>query len=100
MAGTALDKQLSLAVLKPAVLQELAQKSEPGKMQELREVEIRNAGKGVRVQVRWDAITGAKNGRYEWLVDIGANEAVELEAEYEVSASANTEWHLSEWGGV
>ena len=87
-------------MLKPAVLQELAQKSEPGKLQELREVEIRNAGEGVCVQVHWDKVTGAKDGRYEWLVDIGANETVELEAEYEVSASANTEWHLSEWGGL
>ena len=91
--GSLLDKQVSIAVREPAALQELAGKAEPRKEQELRDVKIKDSGKDTRVRVRWDWQTGAKEGRYEWLVDLGPSETVQLEAEYEVSAAAHVQWH-------
>lgn len=48
------------------------------------------------VRVRWGRDWGHKEGRYEWIVDIGPGEEVKLEAEYEIRAPADYVWHMSE----
>ncbi|KAL5525761.1 hypothetical protein ACEPAG_7098 [Sanghuangporus baumii] len=48
------------------------------------------------VKVRWDGDGGEKEGKYVWLVDLGAGEEVKLEAEYEVRAPADFTWQLQE----
>lgn len=96
LPGGALDKQVGVTVRKPVALQELVEKAEPGKKPQSRDVEVKDASEGTHVQVHWDKETGAKEGRYEWLVDLGPGETVQLEAEYEVSAAAHVQWYLRE----
>ncbi|KAL5486028.1 hypothetical protein ACEPAI_7072 [Sanghuangporus weigelae] len=48
------------------------------------------------VKVRWKGDGGEKEGKYVWLVDLGAGEEVKLEAEYEVRAPADFTWQLLE----
>ncbi|KAH8118034.1 hypothetical protein DFH11DRAFT_1571997 [Phellopilus nigrolimitatus] len=55
-----------------------------------------NSNTSSSVKVRWAQGGGDKNGKYEWLVDVGAGEEVKLEAEYEVRAPSDFVWHLRE----
>lgn len=48
------------------------------------------------VKVRWARENGNKDGKYEWVVDIGAGEEVKLEAEYDVRAPSDFKWTLRE----
>lgn len=109
IAREELAKQLGVTVVKPHALQELVEKPKG----ELRTVEVDAKGdahvkndesgdaedgekKSGKVQVRWDKESGAKEGRYEWLVDLAPGESVLLEAEYEVSAASHVQWFLRE----
>ena len=48
------------------------------------------------VKVRWGRNGGEREGKYVWLVDLGAGEEVKLEAEYEVRSPADFRWQLEE----
>lgn len=48
------------------------------------------------VKVRWAHEGHDKDGKYVWVVDVGAGEEVKLEAEYEVRAPSDYKWMLRE----
>ncbi|KAI5122272.1 hypothetical protein M0805_002353 [Coniferiporia weirii] len=58
-------------------------------------VEVASSGPSSSVKVRWMK-DGNNEGKYEWLVDVGAGEEVKLEAEYEVRAPSDYHWYLRE----
>lgn len=58
-------------------------------------VSTSKSGKSV-VKVRWAHGAHDKDGKYVWVVDVGAGEEVKLEAEYEVRAPSDYKWMLRE----
>lgn len=54
-------------------------------------------GKGnSKVKAHWVDDVARKEGKYEWVADIGAGEEVKLDAEFEVRAPSDSNWVLVE----
>ena len=54
-------------------------------------------GANSSAKVRWEGRTGDKDGKYQWVLCLGAGEEVEVESEYEVRAPSDFSWVLQEF---
>lgn len=66
---------------------------------EMVDIDVNGGEKGKRnskVKAHWVDDVARKEGKYEWVVDIGAGEEVKLDAEFDVRAPSDFNWVLVE----
>lgn len=59
-------------------------------------MEERKGKRNSKVKAHWVDDVARKEGKYEWVVDIGAGEEVKLDAEFDVRAPSDFNWVLVE----
>ena len=88
-AENATNSQIKVVLKEPASLSETT----PGTLAEVKKAE---AGSNSSAKVRWENFTGDKEGRFEWVMNVGAGEEVKVESEYEVRAPSDFKWTLQQ----
>lgn len=96
------EKDFNVLLKRPAGLLEVSGDGEAdvdGVEAEGRPKKRQRTGDASSKKVRWSEVVngkgGEKDGKYEWVVSLGAEEEVSLEMEYEVKAPQNLEWYES-----
>lgn len=85
------DGSIQVVLKRPEALQNATDGSSTGGI-----VKGKSKSSETQISVRWSEDNGDKEGRFEWVADIGAGDEVKLESEYEVRAPSNFQWHLRE----
>ncbi|KLO17389.1 hypothetical protein SCHPADRAFT_994383 [Schizopora paradoxa] len=83
------NSQIKVVLKEPVGLSEAT----PGTLVDVKKAD---AGSGSSAKVRWENLTGDKEGKFEWVLNIGAGEEVKVESEYEVRAPSDFKWTLQE----